>query len=635
MRPDGISSTNGSSHTLNGSPASPSQKAAFPLSMNGQALHTTSNGDLHTNGSQKSRLNSSTYFGHDREEITRILIQSLYELGYDGAASLLSKESGYQLESPAVATFRNAVLEGRWAEAEQILVHSFHYERDSGRGGRRTEQHPTKERLVLVEHAEKNEMLFHLRQQKFLELLEARDLGAALIVLRHELTPLNYDIGRLHALSRWDLYLAFPLIRKCAANLLSKSLLMCPPEHLHDQAGWDSPISSSRERLLSELSKSISPSVMIPDNRLAILLDHVKQNQINQCLYHNTANPPSLYSDHMCDRKDFPLRTEIQLTEQRDEVWWCSFSHDGTRLVTACKDSTVILYDTDTFTVLHTLKEHTDGVVHCEFSPDDSKLITCSQDKTARVWSVETGRCLLTINHHRQPVTSAAWAPDGETFVTASLDLSTQLCYWSMRGHNLHSWDGGFRVQDCTMTPDGRRLVAADLEGKLHVYNFATRDEEYCLTTKSRPTSVAVSKDSRYLLVNLADNQLQLIDLNTTEVVRRFQGQKQGNFVIRSVFGGAADNFIVSGSEDSRIYIWHKENGTLVEVLEAHTRGCVNSLSWNPANSGMFASAGDDYMVRIWTKERDTRPGAAAAKHRAVSGNGFARTSALRSTSRF
>lgn len=231
--------------------------------MNGQALHTTSNGDLHTNGSQKSRLNSSTYFGHDREEVTRILIQSLYELGYDGAASLLSKESGYQLESPAVATFRNAVLEGRWAEAEQILVHSFHYERDSGRGGRRTEQHPTKERLVLVEHAEKNEMLFHLRQQKFLELLEARDLGAALIVLRHELTPLNYDIGRLHALSRWDLYLAFPLMRKCAANLPSKSLLMCPPEHLHDQAGWDSPISSSRERLLSELS-SMSQLKSIP-----------------------------------------------------------------------------------------------------------------------------------------------------------------------------------------------------------------------------------------------------------------------------------------------------------------------------------------------------------------------------------
>lgn len=32
------------------------------------------------------------------------------------------------------------------------------------------------------------------------------------------------------------------------------SLLMCPPEHLHDQAGWDSSVGFSRERLLSELS---------------------------------------------------------------------------------------------------------------------------------------------------------------------------------------------------------------------------------------------------------------------------------------------------------------------------------------------------------------------------------------------
>ena len=50
---------------------------------------------------------------------------------------------------------------------------------------------------------------------------------------------------------------------------------------------------------------------------------------------------------------------------------------------------------------------------------------------------------------------------------------------------------------------------------------------------------------------------------------------------------------------DSKIYIWHKENGTLVETLEAHTKGCVNSISWNPTNPGMFVSAGDDKAVRM------------------------------------
>lgn len=126
------------------------------------------------------------------------MIQSLYDLGYPGAAATLSRESGYELESPAVAAFRNAILEGHWAEAEQILLESF---RPDG-GGDGDNPSSSWNRLALVESANKNEMLFCVRQQKFLELLEARDVGAALMVLRQELTPLNYNIPQLHALSR-------------------------------------------------------------------------------------------------------------------------------------------------------------------------------------------------------------------------------------------------------------------------------------------------------------------------------------------------------------------------------------------------------------------------------------------------
>ncbi|KAJ5669863.1 hypothetical protein N7462_010933, partial [Penicillium macrosclerotiorum] len=609
MRADTPSTTNGYSQASNGS-------TLRKNNLNGQ-LTAPANGETHSNGTGKSLLANSSYYGHNREEVTRILIQSLYELGYNDAASTLSAESGYELETSGVATFRNAVLGGRWSEAEKILIQSF---RNSGSNN--GQKSAPEETLVLAEEADRSEMLFYLRQQKFLELLEARDLASALLVLRQELTPLNYDVDRLHALS--------------SPPLSPHSLLMCPMELLHDQAGWDGPVSLSRERLLADLSKSISPSVMIPQHRLAILLNQVKRNQIHDCLYHNTAYPPSLYSDHMCDRNDFPLEVTGDLTHHADEVWHCGFSHDGTKLVTAGQDRSVLIYDTNDFSVLHKLTGHSLGVAFASWSPDDSKLITCSQDHTARVWNVETGRCLLTIDHHSYPVTSAGWAPDGESFITSSFDANTGLCLWSMRGTSLHTWKGGFRVYDCAVSPDGRRLVAADTDSKLHVFDFQTREEDYCLSLPSKPTSVAISKDSKFVLVNLAEGEIQLIDLDTTTVARRFRGHKQGGYVIRSIFGGAGENFVVSGSEDSRIYIWHKENGTLVETLEGHMKGCVNSISWNPEIPTMFASAGDDKAVRIWTPGQDrSRSAVEQNQRRGVSPNGYPRTSALRTTSAF
>lgn len=153
------------------------------------------NGSSNTNGHSALGTKPRTgYYGHDREEVTRILIQALTDLGYNGAASSLSQESGYNLESPSVAAFRNAVLQGAWNEAEELLFGGSTEEGGvsiSGNG------------LVLQEGVDKNVMRFWLRQQKFLELLEQRDTGTALMVLRLELTPLYQDTIKLHFLSRY------------------------------------------------------------------------------------------------------------------------------------------------------------------------------------------------------------------------------------------------------------------------------------------------------------------------------------------------------------------------------------------------------------------------------------------------
>jgi len=199
MRLDGESSTtNGASRSLsNGSRASPSHKTTLSNSANGTGRPIATNGSSSTNGHSNTSVKSKpTYFGHDREEVTRILIQSLTDLGYMGAAASLSQESGYDLESPAVAAFRNAILQGEWTEAEDLLFGGSTEEGGVSING---------SGLALQEGVDKNVMRFWIRQQKFLELLEKQDTGRALMVIRSELTPLYQDTNKLHFLSRSDL----------------------------------------------------------------------------------------------------------------------------------------------------------------------------------------------------------------------------------------------------------------------------------------------------------------------------------------------------------------------------------------------------------------------------------------------
>jgi len=170
--------------------------------------------------------------------VSRLLIQALSDLGYSSSADALVQESGYDLESPTVAAFRNAVLQGEWADAELLLFGDRDGSEDEGSGGNNGQG------LVLAEGAQKNDMRFWLRQQKFLELLEARDTGRALMVLRTELTPVYQNVHKLHFLS---------------------SLIMCPStEELMIKAEWDGAHGQSRHILLSELSsKSTKQTVLV------------------------------------------------------------------------------------------------------------------------------------------------------------------------------------------------------------------------------------------------------------------------------------------------------------------------------------------------------------------------------------
>jgi WD40 repeat protein len=229
----------------------------------------------------------------------------------------------------------------------------------------------------------------------------------------------------------------------------------------------------------------------------------------------------------------------------------------------------------------------------------------------------QTGQLKRTLTRFGEPVSACIWAPDGQSFVTGCLDKDRNLCQWNLNGELIYDWGRHHRIQDLAVSPNGNRLVAMDCENHLHVYNFVTRELEYELDLKSNLGSVVISQNSRYLLVNKTDGEARMLDLDTRETVRTFSnGDAKEKYIIRGTYGGANESFVITGSEsksicfesnvqladllDGHIYIWHKENGTLVMKLDAHSeKGCCNSVAWNPRDPCMFASVGDDKVVRM------------------------------------
>ena len=89
-------------------------------------------------------------------------------------------------------------------------------------------------------------------------------------------------------------------------------------------------------------------------------------------------------------------------------------------------------------------------------------------------------------------------------------------------------------------------------------------------------------------------------DIDRQSMVGRYFGHSMTKHIIRSCFGGVDKNFVISGSEDAIIYMYHRSTGRLLEKLEGHGPGCINAVAWHPTNATMLASCSDDHTVRIW-----------------------------------
>ncbi|XP_017490651.1 PREDICTED: WD repeat-containing protein 26-like, partial [Rhagoletis zephyria] len=507
-------------------------------------------------------------------DIIRLIGQQLHIMGLGNTASQLIKESGCRLDHPTADRFRSLVMGGEWSRADGTLLELKPF-LDSPK------------HLVMMKYL--------LLEQKYLESIEDERHADALKCLQSEIKPLNYKKESLPNICRY--------------------LFLNSIDELKQVANWEGKGPASRQKLMEKLQNFLPPEIMLPPRRLQTLLNQAIERQKDQCFFHNhnlecSWEDFSLLVDHSCSKDDLPSETTQILEEHRDEVWYCQFSNDGTRLATGSKDGTIIIWEVDPDTlnlsIKYTFGGHSFAIAFFAWSPDDHYLVALGPEEAGEFWIwdctvSDTGLIKHKGNNQTDDsLTTCAWHPDSQRFVAAG--TRGHFYQIDLEGNIVDNWEG-VRVQCLAYKKDGRVVLAADTHYRIRGYNFEEVNDFTLIKEDHSIVSFVCDRTGRYALVNVESQGVHLWDLEDRVLVRKFQGLSQGYYTIHSCFGGVDQVFLASGSEDNKIYIWHKKREHPISVLKGHRR-TVNCVSWNPRYTNMLASASDDTTVRIWTSKR-------------------------------
>ncbi|BHF68082.1 WD repeat-containing protein 26 [Sparganum proliferum] len=420
--------------------------------------------------------------------MVRLIGQYLCDKGYSSSYIQLAKDSGITLEPQAATDLRSAILAGKWEDAEKAV----------------------KELAPIIDNpANLAEIHFLLLEQQFLELAEADDAMAALVLLRSRITPLQRNAERLAVLTR---------------------CLMCrTPEEVRAEAGgWSGAHGGSRSALVNNIQRYVPAQTMLPPTRLETLVTEAVRAQLNACTFHNqpiawpdALNSISLLQPHSCSIQEFPV-FPVQTIDHRDtDLWFCQFSPDGTHLATGGKDANVDVWrvDVQTHTIVssRTLSTSSSYIGHLCWSPNSKKLAVCCGELHGPViiFDVANRRQLCSQQVNDEDVyCAAAFFADSRKLAFGGMKGAFYVMDTEDDGHILVTVEG-YRVQSMValLTPP-----PIDIAPNLASFtDSSVRDLEACRftldpTTPGAPAAaVAAGHGDSVSMTDLSHNSVEVI----------------------------------------------------------------------------------------------------------------------------
>ena len=276
------------------------------------------------------------------------------------------------------------------------------------------------------------------------------------------------------------------------------------------------------------------------------------------------------------------------------------FDVSGSLCITSSDDESLRVYDVKSGKLKNTVYSKKYGCCLARFTHGASTIIYAStkQDDALRYMSFHDNNYIRYFKGHSKRVVSLDMSPKDDTLLSGSLDDTVRL--WDLKSPN---------CQALLHTTGGVPLVSFDHSGvvfavglgssQLRLYSLANFSKGPFLSVTVKPhlnqrspewSKISFSKDGKHILISTKSNVMYLLDAFKCQVMHVLRGHVNDMHLPLDGCFTPDGAFVLSGSQDNKIYCWDVATGQLLSPSLDWHRSPPKVVAFNPKYM-MFASA--------------------------------------------
>jgi WD40 repeat protein/serine/threonine protein kinase len=293
---------------------------------------------------------------------------------------------------------------------------------------------------------------------------------------------------------------------------------------------------------------------------------------------------------------DAQTRRLLFMLPHGDVVYHAVYSADGTKLVTACGDGTVRIWDARSGELVHDLKQAGSTLRYylVALSPEGDLVAAIdTMGAVTHVWDAVSGEPLAALASNGSGFPSLSFSSDGRWLATSGGN--------DLRLFDTRRWRAApsimpIRVRSLSWDPTGPRLLTGAVDGDATIWEIPSGAFVHHVRDVGEPVdSVAFSPDGQLVATATRDGAVQVWDARSGTL------RSRGNYLrdkILSVEFDATSKLVLAAGANGTAVVADAALGMTVAVLEG-SQGVLRAAHFDPT-SRRVVGASLDGTARVW-----------------------------------